>query len=68
MNNHYHDVVQSMIKSLYKNDMMIYVENLSKVEQYCQEHNLNFQEWQEEMVKDEIGGNSYAEECAIIIL
>ncbi len=50
----YHDIVKAMMKSLYKNDMMAYLENISKVERYFQKHNLDFQEWQEEILKDDI--------------
>lgn len=49
MENKCYDVVYTMVKSLYKNDMITYIANISKIEQYCEEHDLNFEEWQKEI-------------------
>ncbi len=60
--NQYHDIVKAMITSLYKNDMMVYLENISKIEQYCLDNGLNFQNWQEEMVTEDVDVNSHSTE------
>ncbi len=61
----YSDTLKAMVKSLYKNDMIGYLENIPKIEEYCQNHGLNFEEWQEEMVKEDIDINSQTTELFI---
>lgn len=46
-----HKIVEYMVKSLYKNDMIAYIENFSKIEQYCQTNGLNHQEWKDDVEK-----------------
>ncbi len=57
-----HKMVKAMVFSLYKNDMMEYVENMSKIEQYCKEHRINFAEWKKEMIKEDANINSQTTE------
>ncbi len=65
MENCYHDIVKAMTFSLYKNDRFAYIENLSKIEQYCLDNSLNFEEWKEEMVKNDVDINSHTAELFI---
>ncbi len=50
----YHQIVKVMIFSLYKNDMMSYLDNFAKIEEYCKEHRINVQEWQKDMVNEDV--------------
>ncbi len=62
MNNEFHNVVKSMIMSLYTNDRFAYIEHVSEVEKYCQKQELNFQKWQKAMMKNEASVNSHTTE------
>ncbi len=61
----HHDILKSMIISSYKNDMMAYLENISRIEKYCLKNDLNFQEWQEEMIKEDGDINSHTTELFV---
>ncbi len=61
----YDDIVKAMTLSLYKNDRFAYHENMWIIEQYCEEHSLDFQKWQEEMVKEDVDINSHTTELFV---
>lgn len=65
MENQYSDIVKAMMKSLYRNDMIAYLENIFKVEKYCLEQGLNVQEWQEGILKEDGDINSQTTELFV---
>ncbi len=54
MRNNHSCIVQAMIKSLYRNDMMQYLDCFSQVKEYCKKNNIAWSEWE----RDILGGDN----------
>ncbi len=61
------EIVKAMTLSLYKNDMINYLDNLPKIEKYCQQEGVNFQEWLNEIRKEDVDINSSVKEEKLFI-
>ncbi len=61
----HHNIVKAMAFSLCENDIMSFLENIPKIEKYCLDNGLDFNAWQEEMIKEDIMLNPKEEELFI---
>ncbi len=62
MVNKHHTLTKALMMCFYRHDRIQYLNNILEVEKYCIEHSLNFEEWQEEMVKNDVDINSHTTE------